>query len=103
MPFYIFLFPHYAWLPNGFDWLWLLILSLGCTILTYILYLFALRYLSAFTTNLTLTLEPVYGILLAFLIYKENKYFSFTFYIGFALILLAVFLQMRRVALQKDQ
>lgn len=103
MPLYIALFPHYAWFPNRLDWLWLTILSIGCTILTYILYLFALRYLSAFTANLTLTLEPVYGILLAFLIYKENKYFSFTFYAGFALILLAVLVQMRRVALRKDR
>jgi hypothetical protein len=40
--------------------------------------------------NLTLTLEPIYGIVLAFLIYQENKFLSEWFYVGFALIVLAV-------------
>ena len=64
-----------------------------CTIFTFILYTQALKKLSAFTMNLTLTLEPVYGILLAFIIYQENKDLSNTFYIGFLFILFAVFLQ----------
>jgi hypothetical protein len=50
-----------------------------------------------FTQNLTLNLEPVYGIILAFVVYKENEYLSDGFYFGFALILLAVVLQMMRI------
>jgi drug/metabolite transporter (DMT)-like permease len=57
----------------------------------------ALQKVSAFTQNLTLNLEPVYGIILAFIIYKENKYLSDWFYVGFTLILLAVVLQMMRI------
>jgi drug/metabolite transporter (DMT)-like permease len=40
--------------------------------------------------NLTLTLEPVYGIILAFLIFQENEMFSNWFYLGFALIVISV-------------
>ena len=47
--------------------------------------------------NLTLTLEPVYGIILAFAIYKENKEVSQWFYFGFALISMAVVFHMWRL------
>lgn len=85
------IFFHETWrLPAGWDWLWLVILSWVCTVFTFFLYIRALKAVSAFTMNLTLTLEPVYGIVLAFLIYKENRLFSHWFYVGFALIAVAV-------------
>lgn len=93
MPFYNHTFPAINWLPAGMEWIWLIILAWLCTIFTFILYTQSLKKLSAFTMNLTLTLEPVYGILLAFLIYQENKDLSNTFYIGFLFILFAVLLQ----------
>ena len=83
--------------PTPWDWLWLLLLSWVCTILTYFLYIRALKKVSAFTLNLTLTLEPVYGILLAFVIYHENKELSRWFYLGFGLIAMAVVFHMARL------
>jgi drug/metabolite transporter (DMT)-like permease len=77
--------------PTPLDWLWLVVLSWVCTILTFFLYIRSLKNISAFTMNLTLTLEPIYGIILAFIIYHENKFLSQWFYLGFALIILAVF------------
>lgn len=97
MPAYHLLFPTPAIVPVQWDWLWLLVLSWICTIFTFILYIAALKKLSAFTINLTLTLEPVYGVLLAFMLFHENKSLSVNFYIGFLLILLAVILQMLRI------
>jgi drug/metabolite transporter (DMT)-like permease len=97
LPFYIFLFPSTRQIPQHFDWLWLIILSWCCTILTFMLYIKSLKNVSAFTVNLTLTLEPVYGIILAFAIYQENKTLSKYFFLGFGLILLAVLLQMMRI------
>ncbi|WP_153797760.1 DMT family transporter [Foetidibacter luteolus] len=94
MPLYEQLFPAVKHLPHGYDWLWLFVLSWLCTILTFFLYIKALQKVSAFTINLTLTLEPVYGILLAFVLYQENESLSSYFYIGFFLILAAVVLQM---------
>jgi drug/metabolite transporter (DMT)-like permease len=97
MPFYLYLLPTAHWVPVKVDILWLLLLSWVCTILAMDLSLQALQKVSAFTQNLTLNLEPVYGILLAFVVYHENKYLSKWFYYGFALILLAVVFQMLRV------
>jgi drug/metabolite transporter (DMT)-like permease len=51
-----------------------------------------LKRLSAFTVNLSFTLEPVYGILLAFIVFKENKLLSVWFYIGFTIIATAIIL-----------
>ena len=82
--------PSMQLAPTAYDWLWLVILSWLCTIFTFFLYIRSLKKLSAFTANLTLTLEPVYGIILAFIIYKENKLLSNWFYLGFGLITFAV-------------
>ena len=97
MPFYLYLLPTQHLVPGRMDIVWFLLMSWVCTILAMDLSLQALKKVSAFTQNLTLNLEPVYGIILAFVIYKENKYLSQWFYLGFTLILLATVLQMIRV------
>lgn len=101
MPLYNYLLHSEIQVPQHWDWLWLVILGVFCTVFTFILYISALKRVSAFTVNLTLTLEPVYGIILAFAVFSENKYLSHYFYIGFALILVAVLLQMRRIVKQQ--
>jgi drug/metabolite transporter (DMT)-like permease len=92
------------WVHN--DWLWLVILSLCCTVWSQSLALNALKKLSSFTVTLSVNLEPVYGILLAFLFYNENKEIIFNkgtndlnwgFLCGMGLILLSVLLQMLRL------
>lgn len=90
LPGLYFLFPTDNLIPAPLDWLWLFILSWVCTIFTFFLYIRCLKKISAFTLNLTLTLEPVYGIALAFILYRENKDLSNWFYVGFALIVFAV-------------
>jgi drug/metabolite transporter (DMT)-like permease len=92
-PFYLKLFPAQYYWPSVTDWLWLLVLAWACTVLSFILQLNALKYISAFTSNLAYNLEPVYGIILAFIIFHENKFLSAGFYYGLALILMAVILQ----------
>ena len=100
MPLYLMLFPATYYLPTTMDWLWLLVLAWLCTVFTFILALNALKKISAFTANLAYNLEPIYGIILAFIIFNENKYLSAGFYYGLGLILLAVILQMCRVVLK---
>lgn len=102
MPFYL-LNGHHVFMPMGFDWLWLLILSLVCTVWAFFLQLQALQYISAVTLNLSYNLEPVYGILLAFLVFGENKYLQPGFYVGLALIAVAVMIQMIRVSRPRRQ
>ena len=97
MPAALYLMPPATYVPTSTDWLWLVLLSWVCTIFTFFLYIRSLKKISAFTMNLVLTLEPVYGILLAFVFFKENRDVSRWFYVGFALISVAVVFHMWRL------
>jgi drug/metabolite transporter (DMT)-like permease len=77
--------------PAPLDWLYLLILALLCTSLAYVLAMRALRHLSAFASSLTINLEPVYGIALAWVLLNENEELGPNFYWGVLIILIAVF------------
>lgn len=101
MPVYLHYFPANYIVPTLSDWGWLLLLSWLCTVLAMDLMLQALKKISAFTQNLTLNLEPVYGILLAFILFNENEKLDASFYVGFSLIALSVVLQMLRVMRRK--
>ena len=97
MPFYISYFPGDHILPTTSDFLWLLVLSWLCTVIAFNLSLRALKKISPFAVNLSYNLEPIYGIVLAFIVYKENEYLANGFYYGVALILLTVVLQTIRL------
>ena len=97
MPFYLKLFPAGKYIPDLSDWVWLIVLASLCTVFAFLLQLNALKKISAFTSSLTYNLEPVYGIILGFIIFHENKYLRPEFYAGLGLIFLAVLLQMARV------
>lgn len=75
-------------IPGKSDWIYLLILSLVCTSLAWVISLKALKNVSAFESNVIVNLEPVYGIVLAILILKEHKELNLNFYIGATAILL---------------
>jgi drug/metabolite transporter (DMT)-like permease len=93
-----------SWYHN--DWLWIVVMSLCCTVWAQSLAISALKHLSSFTATLSVNLEPVYGILLAFYFYNENREIIFIqgtdhvnlgFVVGMSLILLSVLLQMARL------
>jgi drug/metabolite transporter (DMT)-like permease len=92
VPFYLQVVPAGYLVPTLTDAGWLLVLGWFCTVLAFNLSMNALKKISAFTVNLTYNLEPLYGIALAFIIYREDKYLSGSFYIGLLLIVLSVFL-----------
>ena len=102
MPLYLHYFPAGNSRPTLMDLGWLLILSWACTILAMDLMLKSLQHISAFTQTLTLNLEPVYGIAMAWFFFKENQQLNTSFYLGFALIALSVALQMFRVSRKKS-
>ena len=86
LPFYLQKFPVQTIIPNLNNLGWLLVLSWFCSVIAFQLSSNALKRLSAFTVNLTFNLEPVYGIILAFIIYKENQFLSKWFFVGFGII-----------------
>lgn len=80
-----------AFLPGARDAALLLLLAMVCTLLPFALSLLALRRLSAFQLQLAVNLEPVYAIVLAVLLLDEQRELTRSFYLGVAIILLAVF------------
>jgi len=101
MPLFLAISPASSLLPSLTDLGWLLVLSILCTVLMYLLIIDALRVISSFTVSLTFNLEPLYTILLAIVIYHENKSLSIGFYAGCMLILLSLALQMYRTGIQR--
>jgi drug/metabolite transporter (DMT)-like permease len=75
---------------SGSDWLYLGILSSICTAYALINSVKIMQYLSPFTVMLTINLEPIYGIILALLIFDDKEKMSGPFYLGASLILLTV-------------
>lgn len=74
------------------DWIYLSILGTICTALAYVAGVAVMRNLSAFRVALITNLEPVYGILLAFIFFGTKEAMSVGFYLGATLILGSVFL-----------
>jgi drug/metabolite transporter (DMT)-like permease len=100
MPFYLYLFPTDHILPSSEDWIWLLVLAWFCSVVALQFSTKALKHLSAFTVNISYNFEPLYGILMAFILFGENKELDWSFYVGLSMIVLVVILQMWRVWLQ---
>lgn len=74
------------------DWLYLAILSSVCTAYAFIASVKIMKFLSPYTVMLTINLEPIYGIILAVLVFNEKEKMSFEFYIGAIIILSTVIL-----------
>src|SRR5690606_7055202 len=74
------------------NWIYLLLLGSVCTALAYVLGVAVMKELSAFAVALATNMEPVYGILLAVLIFGHKETMSAGFYMGAVIVLAAVFL-----------
>lgn len=79
-------------IPARSDWVWILFLALVCTVYASTMATQLMKQFSAYLINLTINLEPVYGIALAFFIFGEKERMTQGFYMGTLLILLAVIL-----------
>ena len=93
---------YLLWTPNDFtrdfftlptnDWIYIGILASVCTAYAFIASVHIMKYISPFTVVLTYNLEPVYGIILALLIFCESELMSANFYYGAIIILATVIL-----------
>ncbi len=78
-------------MPSSLDWMYLLILALVCTVYANAAWVYILKKISAFAGNLVINLEPIYGILLALLIFGQTEEMNPGFYGGGVLIILTIF------------
>lgn len=94
----IIFFPFYSFYINGglrlsgsvTDFIYLIALALFCTVYAYSISVELMKRLSVFAINLTVNLEPVYGILLALIVFGEREEMSSGFYLGTGIILISV-------------
>lgn len=73
------------------DFIFLALLGTICTAFAFVAMVELMKTLSAFTIVLSINLEPVYGILFAFLIFGESEHMTLGFYLGAMILLLCVF------------
>ncbi|SEA69572.1 DMT family transporter [Bizionia paragorgiae] len=74
------------------DWSYLIILASVCTAYAFIASVHVMRYISPYTVVLTYNLEPIYGIILALMLFPDSEKMSTSFYFGAAIILGTVLL-----------
>ena len=74
------------------DFAYLLLLGTVCTSVAYVAGVSVMRQLSAFRVALVTNLEPVYGIIMAFIFFGDLKKMTPGFWIGAVLILSTIFL-----------
>jgi len=77
-------------LPDAASAFWVIVLALICTVAAYAGFMDVLRRVSVFTVNVVYNMEPVYGILLAALVFGQAEFMSGGFYIGAAIIIAIV-------------
>jgi len=77
-------------MPTSMDFIYLLILAIVATAFAFVVSIGVMKKLTAFTVSLTINLEPLYGIILAVIIFGQEEFMSIGFYIGFSIILVTI-------------
>jgi drug/metabolite transporter (DMT)-like permease len=89
LPLWGYMGAELAW-PDPADSALLLVLAIFCTLVPFALSLVALRRITAFSAMLAVNLEPVYTVVLAAILFGEQRQLDAVFYLGVATILGAV-------------
>ena len=81
-------------IPQKIDIVYILILGVICTAFAFSASIEVMKKLTPFTVNLSVNLEPIYTILFALLIFGKSEQMSLEFYIGGAIILSSIFINL---------
>lgn len=73
------------------DWAWLLLFSIVGTAFPFIASVGLMKHISPYTLSLTVNLETIYGIILAYLIWQKEEAMTAGFYLGTLIILATIF------------
>jgi len=92
LTFYLFFFQDFNSVQLKMeDFVYLLILGIVCTAYAFVISIEVMKSLTPYTVNISINLEPVYGIILALVIFGDSEFMSPGFYIGGLIILLTIF------------
>tara|TARA_B110000027_G_scaffold76514_1_gene81510 strand:+ start:566 stop:1453 length:888 start_codon:yes stop_codon:yes gene_type:complete len=81
----------YFQLTNS-DWIYLFILASICTAYAFIASVHVMKHITPYTLVLTYNIEPIYGIVLAMLLFPKTETMRPLFYVGAGLIISTVLL-----------
>lgn len=76
--------------PTIEDWIYIALLAGVCSVYAYSVAVELMKKISVFLIQLTLNLEPLYGIIMAVIIFKQDEKMGWNFYLGTVIILSAV-------------
>ena len=76
--------------PSLIEIAWLVVLAVACTVYAYSEYVELLKRLSVFTINFANNLEPVYGMILGAVFFRDYQHLGTRFYVGSVIIVTAV-------------
>ena len=71
---------------------WLFLLGTICTSFAFLMGVYVMRFIPAYTVNLSVNLEPIYAIVLALLFFKDSELMDINFYIGSAIVVGSILL-----------
>ena len=78
-----------VWTMTTSDWIWIAVLAVVATSFAFMVSIQVLKKLTPFESAMAINLEPIYAIVLAYVLFGER--FSPGFYAGAALVICAVF------------
>jgi len=78
--------------PKPMDWVYIALLAGVCSVYAFSTAVELMKKISVFLIQLTLNLEPIYGIIMAVIIFGSQEKMGTNFYIGTLIILSAVVL-----------
>jgi len=73
-----------------YDIIWIFILAFLCTSYAFNISIKVMRHLSSFTIMMVINLEPIYGMILSLLIWKDKEFLSLNFYLGFLIVIFSI-------------
>ena len=76
---------------SSVNWLYLLVLALVCTTFAFMVSVWVMKFVTPFTVSISVNMEPIYTIIVAVLLNPLKEKMTFGFYLGGAIILIAIF------------
>lgn len=91
--------PSQFVVPDAHDAIWLIVMGVLCTVVPQVFIIHVLRTLSPFTVAVSTNLEPVYALIVAAILFHDDKPLTVQFYVGAAVIIgLVIWNGTRRVS-----
>lgn len=78
--------------PTALDWIYIALLAWACSVYAFSMAVKLMKRLTVFFIQLTLNLEPLYGIVMALIVFGDSEWMGVNFYFGTIVILGAVLL-----------